>query len=551
MNRATAFCLFVLVSCRPDPTLASGNETPVSLPKAVHGTIVVAISTKDGFVLAGDSRGSVGCMPVAGEFEKVFSVGKRSGIVVAGLIQSEDSTEELKDSVATWLHDLDQPGTQFGAPDIVRSFVSDIRDELFLLDPSVPVGTPVAAASAVTVDELGGSEWITLILDPVVQTHRGGIQILTAKVEKFVVPPASKVQALGSGSGVVERLTSLEQPTPTIPYSEEPVLRKYYSLKKSNNLSDLTLQDGEALARLFVAAAIDWGSTEPCAGLGGSIDVLAITKAGTEWIQRKTEVVPSTPKWGLRISHQELRGKLDWLPGVEWFRDTVPDGGTITFDGDGDVHVVSPSFAGTCDFVIGEYAEQRRPTTTSRLKQVFRPSCGIYVLSGSTRRKVSDPTQRDRIAKPKPESHTLYRCLTNREIKSAVEQTVDKSGLEVQNYQAHQSEREYAEMAPKMPPIRKDDALQWLKDELLDEDERNQLDSDFYSQILPISDALREEIRHRLNQPPVEHRRVPTPNSKCWGRPFWEACENAEELELLAAKLPDSSQAQTDCGQEP
>src|SRR5258707_5374820 len=74
----------------------------------IHGTIVVVVSTKDGFVLAGDSQGSSGCNPVPGEFEKVFALGKRSGLVLAGIIVSTDADGQLRVTIAKRLHDVDE-----------------------------------------------------------------------------------------------------------------------------------------------------------------------------------------------------------------------------------------------------------------------------------------------------------------------------------------------------------------------------------------------------------------------------------------------------------
>jgi 20S proteasome alpha/beta subunit len=77
----------IVLGCYCSPQVAGPQQrqeiaAPNSVPNFLHGTIVVVVSTKDGFVLAGDSRASrAGCEAVPGEFEKVFSLGNRSGIV--------------------------------------------------------------------------------------------------------------------------------------------------------------------------------------------------------------------------------------------------------------------------------------------------------------------------------------------------------------------------------------------------------------------------------------------------------------------------------------
>jgi 20S proteasome alpha/beta subunit len=98
---ALGLCSIHLESARAGQPQLAKSEHPEPAASFVHGTIVVVVATKDGFVLAGDSRGtSSGCTRIPGEFEKVFAVGKRSGIVVAGLIGSSDPTREIGEAVA-------------------------------------------------------------------------------------------------------------------------------------------------------------------------------------------------------------------------------------------------------------------------------------------------------------------------------------------------------------------------------------------------------------------------------------------------------------------
>jgi len=144
--------------------------------KFIHGTIVVVISTRDGFVLAGDSRGSYADnTPAPGEFEKVFSFRRRSGIVIAGRIEGADPTGELLEAVATNLHIMDSLPGKGRATSALLEFVLAVRKEIGLTDPDTLLDSsvPVAEASAVSVDENGAREWLTIFLVPTGPSHLG------------------------------------------------------------------------------------------------------------------------------------------------------------------------------------------------------------------------------------------------------------------------------------------------------------------------------------------------------------------------------------------
>jgi hypothetical protein len=168
---------------------AASPQNSISPPpppsNVIHGTTVVVVSTKDGFVLAGDSRGSRGCIPALGEYEKVFSIGKRSALVLAGSIETQDHSGQLKEAVATKLHGYDQANPALFQPRAttgVWNFVQTVDEEMSLMDPLDPAvlrqirgGQLVAAVSSVYVSEEGVGQWITLTLNPGV-----GVEKVTA-----------------------------------------------------------------------------------------------------------------------------------------------------------------------------------------------------------------------------------------------------------------------------------------------------------------------------------------------------------------------------------
>jgi hypothetical protein len=128
----------------------------------VHGTSVVVVETKDGFILAGGSNGSIGCHTLPGRCQKVFSIGKRSGLVVAGLLGSR-SEPGIYDSLSTklLLHDeMVQNGRQPLAAEIPWIAVQAVRDEALLLDGDSLPPSPLAEFSVVSVSEniMNGSQ---------------------------------------------------------------------------------------------------------------------------------------------------------------------------------------------------------------------------------------------------------------------------------------------------------------------------------------------------------------------------------------------------------
>jgi hypothetical protein len=75
----------------------------------VHGTIDIVISTREGFILATDSRGTSDGTH-ADDQQKLFTIGKNSACVVAGLIGSQVGMEgfELRTAMGTQLERIDQ-----------------------------------------------------------------------------------------------------------------------------------------------------------------------------------------------------------------------------------------------------------------------------------------------------------------------------------------------------------------------------------------------------------------------------------------------------------
>ena len=81
---AGSFTEFV---ARTEPQLLPGSRfdgRPAALPDLPHGTTIVALATRDGVVIAGDRRATMGSMIAQRDIEKVFVTDLYSAVGIAG-----------------------------------------------------------------------------------------------------------------------------------------------------------------------------------------------------------------------------------------------------------------------------------------------------------------------------------------------------------------------------------------------------------------------------------------------------------------------------------
>jgi hypothetical protein len=451
------------------------------------------------------------------------------------MIASQDSSGELSEAVATQLHFLDEASRQGSEPQattVMWQFVQAVKNEAMLLDPDVALTSPVAAATAVSINEKGVSEWITLTLAPIMRTARGGTRHFDVALQSYIAEaPASKVQSLGSGRVVTEQLLSLGQSNAANPYSQEPAMEKYYSLKASNKLSELSLEDGEKLARVLVEAAINYAAAKPCLGIGGSVDVLSLTDGGTKWVHKKTSIAPRPPMYVARILDSQMTGKID---GGEWVRGRVPVNATIVFNGDLETRVVQPKFEGPCNFEIGQNAEQRMPATTARLKATFGKACDVYVQSPSGRVSVSSPPPQPVPSRPGYEHD--YECMSNGQLKKTVLAFSNDLERSLASFEANEQQQRDEEWAAlRQLPVQEQENVLGLKYDFLRIEALSQWDSNYESEIVPRAVALQHELIKRLHlsnerhQSAAEHGWTPS-----------EIYAVREDLEGLASRVPES-----------
>jgi len=493
----------------------------------------------DGFVLAGDSRGSIGCTPLTGEFEKVFAIGKRSGIVVAGLIGSSDAGNQLRESVAKQLHLADEgartsTGLQPQATSTIWSFVEGVRSELSLLDTSIQLNSPIAAASAISVSDKGVPEWITVFLTPVHQSYRPGEEHWALRVDHFVEPPEDKVISLGAGDGIVQQLVSRDGPDPNDPASQEGIMRRYYLLKREHRLSELSVDEGKALAQLLVKSAIAFADANPaqCLGIGGDIAVLAVTRQGPDWVLPldKARLAPASPSFAVRAIDGDMFGRLD---GVQWLRGTVPANAILTFQGQGDVLMIQPKFRGKCTFVLSEEAEQKMPDTVTRLRSALGEKCDVYRQTRNGRVRLSTAT--GTIVPSVHHDFNQYASLCNRDLRTKAREVAAQLRAFLNAYLAADRRMSEEEWLAKRRLNDEDSNVFATERSLLRVDRSSQFRSDYETQFVPTAISVRREMIKRV---PLPARVGSDAGQK--GATTMEMYEVADDLDAVASKLPDA-----------
>jgi hypothetical protein len=357
-------------------------------------------------------------------------------------------------------------------------------------------------------------------------------------------PPASTVQALGTGHGLVDRLLGLGQATVTDSYSQDAIMERYYSLKKANRLSDLTLEDGKRLAPLLVEAAITYSTAHPesCMGIGGSIDVLTVTKEGTEWVRKKTNTAPIPPVYRLRIEDSDMNKTVTPLDGEEWLRPRVPASAIITFNGMLDARVAQPKFAGPCTFIIGPDAERHMPETTARLKATFEKACDVYQESPSGRVKISSPTAaQGQTFAERPDHSREYACMSDLQLKRAVLDFTAQFEVQLESRKAY-DDRQFEEeaAAERQLHTQEERNVLGLKYDLQRRDTSSKWTSDYDSEIVPRIDAMLQEMVDRLHQP--HHQ-----NASERGWTTQEMYQLIEDLDTFASKLSNSDNPPHGC----
>jgi hypothetical protein len=493
------------------------------------------VSTKDGFVLAGDSQGSSGCRALPGDYEKVFSIGKQSGIVVAGII-GQQMDQDAWSSLATTFHFYDQQaGGSEPQPQAVRAmydFLFGMSDILSLVDDSVELDSPLQA-SAVSIGDDGSPEWITLYLVPVRRQLLPDNERWDYRVIQIVDPPPSKVIALGSGGPRVDEI--IKHADPNDPGLTDPGIKRYALLKREHRLSELSLGDGELLARFLVQSVISYAKDYPCLGIGGDLQMLAVTRQGVDWVVPldKAKLAPQPALAHVQIRDSPILG-FQPLDGIRWIRPTVWANAVIHFDGDADASVSRPTFNGKCTFQLGAKAEEKMPETAEKLRRIFAPRCDVYLGSALLSQAPSVVTNLPRVQGERDD----YGPLCNIALKAkerAFAGELKTFGSRYADEERLESFEEFSEELTAGRQHRSDAevAVARFKRRVNEENSRKAFHDEYQRRFVPTATAIRHTLIKRVTVPAE----LVHPDAKT---PFLEWYELQHELDTLTNLLPDT-----------
>jgi hypothetical protein len=355
----------------------------------IHGTIDVVISTREGFVLASDSRATHqddnGQTSHSDDQQKAFTVGNRAACVVAGLIGSDIGMDgfELRDAIGTHLVSLDRQvssgNTSISATGIGRFFAFGLQHVAGLIEPT-PGPRPglVGEISAVSILPDGDPDWVTLYLPLSVNSAGSGATyyytVGTPVYSNHFQNTGLRfgVEAIGMPA-LVNQLIKANGPLANA-FSQSVTMKLFYERKQQGHLDEYSLKEAIELAKGLVAATI---AAEPQdGGVGGPIDVLTVTRDGVHWIQRKERSAPFPPPFGNLLVAATLGGSHQPLDGLNFVQPIFNDM-DLSFAGNGNVQLLKPTITGSCRLRILPGARRKMPVVVERLKRTLADKCEI------------------------------------------------------------------------------------------------------------------------------------------------------------------------------
>jgi hypothetical protein len=363
--------------------------TPAQLRSTyIHGTIDVVVSTREGFVLATDSRGTYqkanGEISYSDDQQKAFPVGSRSACVVAGLIGSEIGIDgfELRTAIGTYLESLDHQTTATSAPisatRLGEFFSFGLQSVAGIMEPT-PTPHPgfVGEISAVSISPSGEPDWVTVFLPLDVRSTDSGVTYYLVGAPIHTEHNQNLglrfgVDAIGM-PGVVNQLIKATGPSANA-YSQSPSMKLFYERKQQGGLDKYSLMEAIELAKGLAAATI--AAEPPNGGVGGPIDVLTVTKDGVRWIQKKERSAPFPPPYRIMLVASSMGSGRQPLDGLNLVRPTL-NNMDLSFAGDGNVQLLKPIINGSCRLRILPGARRKMPVVVDRLKRTLAGKCEI------------------------------------------------------------------------------------------------------------------------------------------------------------------------------
>jgi Proteasome subunit len=370
------------------------DHSPADLSSvSIHGTIDVVVGTREGFVLATDSRLTIGDTH-RDDGQKLFKIGERTVCVIAGLVGADLRAEgfHLTDTIGAHLMDLDRhaQGRIIEASDVAKAVIDGLDSVSGLLEPEAIHPLFDGEVSVVSIGPSGRLEWITLAMPFDIRYVNGQrlLQSLAPIRYKHSTNLGARfdVEALGQPQ-VVNALLSANRPTDKIcgtqagqpewcvptHFTNSAIMRKFYFRKRSGTLDGFTLSEGIELAKTLVKATLD--TAPPSWGVGGPIDVLTVTRAGAHWLLKKPQQ-DFPPPFRKTMTAVTLMDAGEPLDGLQCLLCTFQNM-KLSYNGDARVELVRPRFEGTCELTLGKKGEERRPDDVRYLEHLAAGHCEI------------------------------------------------------------------------------------------------------------------------------------------------------------------------------
>ena len=390
MNKVSAIAIFSFsLVLAPAPGQTTLSRTPNEPTSAVlsHGSIGIVISTKDGFVLAADSR-------LTGEDgnrdngRKLYTIGNDIACVIAGTVEAEVHSGtppyqfELRDALGSHLLNLDEVARQGGpvtsAQDVIPAVAFGVSRILGLAqgNSSIQAG-PFVEAICASVASDGSREWIRNDV-PIIEEASGSERAFkVGPVQRKMHSDTTSFNFDVIGQELIPYKLLGADVASDDPHTRTPALLRFYQLKRKHRLNEFMLKDAVLLAREMVQATIDLSDEK--AGVGGPIDIATITRRGVRWIQRKcdSELLQRTH---FRIYDSRLT--LQTLDNIECVRCDFTNA-RLFYAGDADVQLVEAKLGGSCRLAIAPDADKKNPQALAKLKSLVQGHCRIVVQQGN------------------------------------------------------------------------------------------------------------------------------------------------------------------------
>jgi hypothetical protein len=348
----------------------------------MHGTVDIVISTREGFVLATDSRGTMtrGTETIYDDnVQKLFPIGDHIACVIAGLIGSEIGSGALhpREAVGTSLVKLDEIAAKRSVTvtDVASFYQSGLRGvgSLVNLQRDAPQ-SQVGQLSVVSISPQGEFEWISFVLPLNPYSADAGYKLRpgTPVYSLHIYHSGLRfdVEILGQPR-IADWLLQAQRPG-VDSHSQSEIMRRYYDLKGAGELDRFTLDEAVILARELVQATIDLAPET--AGVHGPIDIAILTRTGIHWINRKHATrFPSPHPSVIDSSFGSWHQVLDNLQCIHCdFTDTQ-----MVFKGNADVQLLNSKFGGKCRLFIRCNARYKMPEEVSSLKDLVKGKCEV------------------------------------------------------------------------------------------------------------------------------------------------------------------------------